>query len=268
MAAAGAREAHLLHVEPPDAPAAVREKARRALASATADFLQVAQQAGGRGVRASSSLRAGAPYVEIIRCAREKGAGIVVLGRGGPAASRGGALGATAARVMRMSNVPTLLVGRRPRGPYRRPLIAVDIDPSARDLLELTRRMVSGDEVPLRIVHVYRVPFESYYLASRDRSATGYFRGARKAAAASMAAMLEAIGSRRYRLDPVLRRGDARTAILREAARCHADLVVLGTHGRSGVAHMLLGSVAEWVIENTSRDVLVARPVRFTFIPP
>ncbi|MBW4053240.1 MAG: universal stress protein [Proteobacteria bacterium] len=266
--AAPGGEVHLLHVEDPAAPAAVRDEARRALASATADILKLARQSGGRRLRVTSSLRLGAAYVEIIRCARETGAELVVLGRGGSAAPRGRVIGATAARVMRMSDVPTLLVGSRTRGPYRRPLIAVELDPSARDLMELARRVVSSDEVPLRIIHVYRVPFESYYLANRERSAAGYFREVRKAAAASLAALLDSIGSRRYLVHPVLLRGNARSAIPREAARCHADLVVVGTHARSGVSHALLGSVAESVIENTSRDVLVARPVRFTFIPP
>ena len=268
LAAAGGGEVHLLHVELPDTPEPARKKARRALASGMALILDVARQSGARGVRAMSSLRTGDPHVEIIRCAREISADVVVIGRGGAGVLRRRAIGTTAARVMRMSDVPTLVVGRGSRGAYRRPLIAAEIDPSARDLIELTRRVVGSDEVPLRLVHAYRVPFESYFRASRDASGAAYFREARKDAKASMARMLESIRSRQYRLDVALRRGDARSAILSEAVRCRADLIALGTHGRSGMAHVLIGSVAEWVIANTSRDVLVARPVRFTFVPP
>jgi nucleotide-binding universal stress UspA family protein len=169
---------------------------------------------------------------------------------------------------MRMSDVPTLLVGHHSRSAYRRPLIAVEIDPSARNLIELTRRMLGSSEVPLRILHAYTVPFESYFRANRDSSGAAYFREARKNAEAAMAAMLASTGSQQLRVETVLRRGEAGSAILNEAVRYRADLIALGTHGRSGVAHMLLGSVAEWVIECTSRDVLVARPVRFTFVPP
>lgn len=267
LAAAGG-EVHLLHVELPDAPKPACQKARRALASAMAVVRDVARQSGVRRVRATTSLRTGDPYIEIIRCAREIGADVVVIGRGEPGRLRRSAIGTTAARVMRMSDVPTLLVGRHPRGPYRRPLVAVEIDPSARDLIAFTRRVVGSDEVPLRILHAYRVPFESYFRANRDGSTAAYFREARKVAATSLGRMLESIGSRHFRLQTVLRRGNARSAIPKEAARCRADLIALGTHGRSGVSHMLLGSVAEWVIESASRDVLVARPVRFTFVPP
>ncbi|HZP42431.1 MAG TPA: universal stress protein [Candidatus Binatia bacterium] len=43
------------------------------------------------------------------------------------------------------------------------------------------------------------------------------------------------------------------------AAERDADLLALGTHGRSGLAHVLLGSVAEAVIRAARCDVLVAR---------
>jgi nucleotide-binding universal stress UspA family protein len=43
------------------------------------------------------------------------------------------------------------------------------------------------------------------------------------------------------------------------AVQHDADLLALGTHGRSGLAHALLGSVAEAVIHAASCDVLVAR---------
>lgn len=268
LAAAARGQIHLLHVAAPGEPDAAGRRARRALAHAMLVARKEARRSGHRGVQITSSLRSGSPHVEIIRCARELGAEVVVMGRAGPEALRRRTIGTTTARVVRMSDIPTLVVGRRRQGPYRRPLVAVEIDPSARDIIGLTRRIVGSSEIALRIIHAYRMPFEGYYLANRDRSAAAYFREARKAAAESVAKLLDAIGSRESPLRTALRRGDARTVILKEAVRCRADLIVLGTHGRSGVSHFMLGSVAEWVIANTSRDVLVARPVRFTFVPP
>jgi nucleotide-binding universal stress UspA family protein len=66
----------------------------------------------------------------------------------------------------------------------------------------------------------------------------------------------------------MLRGGDARQVILDVAAERNADLVALGTHGRSGVAHVLLGSVAEAVIRAAGCDVLVARAVGLPFKLP
>ena len=56
--------------------------------------------------------------------------------------------------------------------------------------------------------------------------------------------------------------------IVREAARSHAALVTVGTRGRSGIAHALLGSVAQELVSTRARDVRVARLVRFTFVAP
>ena len=50
------------------------------------------------------------------------------------------------------------------------------------------------------------------------------------------------------------------SAILRVAAAIGADLVAMGTHGRSGLSHLLMGSVAEHVIRNAPVPVLVVGP--------
>ena len=54
-----------------------------------------------------------------------------------------------------------------------------------------------------------------------------------------------------------------------EYAKSHdVDLIVMGTHGRSGLAHMLLGSVAERVVQHAPCPVLTVRPQDFKFEMP
>jgi nucleotide-binding universal stress UspA family protein len=48
--------------------------------------------------------------------------------------------------------------------------------------------------------------------------------------------------------------------ILAESARWGADLIVMGTHGRHGLAHLILGSVAEGVLRRATVPVLLVRP--------
>lgn len=48
-------------------------------------------------------------------------------------------------------------------------------------------------------------------------------------------------------------------AIAREAAHRGTDLIVMGTHGRSGIAHLVLGSVAERVVRSAPCPVLTVR---------
>jgi nucleotide-binding universal stress UspA family protein len=67
---------------------------------------------------------------------------------------------------------------------------------------------------------------------------------------------------------PGVRIGMPYVEIIRKARARAADLIVLGTHGRTGVSHALLGSVAEWIVRRAERDVLVARAAPVSFDPP
>ena len=53
--------------------------------------------------------------------------------------------------------------------------------------------------------------------------------------------------------------GPAADAIVREARRCKADLIVMGTHGRRGVRRLVMGSDAEQVLRETPVPVLLVR---------
>ena len=56
-----------------------------------------------------------------------------------------------------------------------------------------------------------------------------------------------------------LRVGTPAEEIVRYADVCYADLIIMGTHGRSGLAHMLIGSVAEQVARTAPCPVLLFR---------
>jgi nucleotide-binding universal stress UspA family protein len=56
--------------------------------------------------------------------------------------------------------------------------------------------------------------------------------------------------------------------IVRYAKEHDIDLIVLGTHGRTGLKHVLLGSVAENVVRKASCPVLTVRPSGHKFVMP
>ena len=55
--------------------------------------------------------------------------------------------------------------------------------------------------------------------------------------------------------------GVAYQAIVESAKKVHADLIVLSSHGRTGLAHVLIGSVAERVVQHATCSVLVVHPL-------
>ncbi len=56
--------------------------------------------------------------------------------------------------------------------------------------------------------------------------------------------------------ETVIREGSPRPLIVECATELKCQMIVMGTHGRSGLAHLLLGSVAEYVVRNSRVPVL------------
>ena len=67
---------------------------------------------------------------------------------------------------------------------------------------------------------------------------------------------------------PVLGNGNPFVEIVKYAKKNGVDMIVIGTHGRTGLSHMLLGSIAEKVIRKAHCPVLAVRHPEFRFVPP
>lgn len=59
---------------------------------------------------------------------------------------------------------------------------------------------------------------------------------------------------------PMVRHGDPARVIVKVAREEGVDLIIMATHGRTGFAHVLLGSVAEKVVRHSSIPVLTVKP--------
>lgn len=69
--------------------------------------------------------------------------------------------------------------------------------------------------------------------------------------------------SRHYpKVKTLIREGSPRPTILQTADRLGADLIVMGTRGRTGLAHIVFGSVAEHVVRHARMPVLTVRKTR------
>jgi nucleotide-binding universal stress UspA family protein len=237
----------------------------RACERARSQFIAHARVAGRPAPECVAKIITGTPHVEIIRFARAVGADLVVVGRKGAGHRFRQVLGRTAAQVALKGDFPLLIVDRVPKGLYERPLLAVQFDPCARAIINLARAVVGGTVKSFSGVHAFHVPFEGFIPPGTDAEPSLHHRQCRNDAERQLAAFLASEGMKGVRLAVALRRGEPAGVILREAQRTNADLIVLGTHGRVGIAHALLGSVAEEVVIGARRDVLIARPVRHTF---
>lgn len=243
---------------------AAAERAMTALRAAAAEAAAVAR---GRGleVKLDCAVVAGAAHVELVRFARAADADLLVVGRHGARPLRDALLGSTAERVIRKGDTPLLLVNGDAADAYQRALVALDLSEVSGRVADLALSLLPPEARALRLVHAFHLPFEEWL----GGAALDELRAERRRAVAAAAEVLAAsYPERGVRCDVAIREGDPRLVLLHEVERARPDLVVVGTHARAGVAHALLGSVAEWLVRSCPCDVAVTRPARFTFELP
>ena len=83
-----------------------------------------------------------------------------------------------------------------------------------------------------------------------------------------MAKFLSGLPVEKVEWEKYTEEGEAATAIVHQAEQRQVDLIVMGTHGRTGLDHMLLGSVAENVVRKAHCPLLTIRPEAFEFKMP
>ena len=263
-----ARDAHLtiFHVVPGSLPVASRDRAVRDARKMLAEEAAVLRKSLPKTVTIETIVKVGDGTREIAKATRAAQAELIVMGRGGGRGLRDLFIGSTAERVIRLMRVPVLVVRTPARSTYKKPALAVEFDEAAPHTLSVLRRLLSPAAVGVTVIHAIDTPYHGLVYPSLSRDEAEQFDSELELRAASKMAKLfvREIG-RPLQLDairwkPHVRSGSARMVIEKAVKRTGADLLVLGTAGRAGVAHLLLGTVAGDVLRAVSCDVLLVPP--------
>jgi nucleotide-binding universal stress UspA family protein len=228
---------------------------------------RVAQPLRGRGLRVATVVAPGPPSQVVLETAVEVAADLIVVGTRGVTGWRHVLLGSTAQRVIEGADCPVLAVHRgdplralRPR----RVLVATDFSPDAAAAVRGADALLglSGDTVVL--MHAYQPPpLLVGPAAGAFAGGRTVFEGVRERATWRLAQEAEALALDGRKPAMEVREGYAPDAIVAAARDLDADLVVMGSCGRTGMAHLLLGSTAERVVQHAGCPVLVVpRKVR------
>jgi nucleotide-binding universal stress UspA family protein len=177
--------------------------------------------------------------------ARRRHAGLIVVGqhrKGGASALEG----TVTERLLRESRVPVLVATSARTTPYARAIVAVDFSAYTQAAIAMARRVAPDAELILAHAHRADLPKR---LAGRGPSADTLAQ--REAELERLAADLS--GPVRSVVGT-----DAPSKMLADlVAREDAELVIMGTRGRTGLARVVLGSVATALVQNPPCDVLL-----------
>jgi nucleotide-binding universal stress UspA family protein len=206
---------------------------------------------------AGTTLEPGAAHQVILEAARRADARLVVVGYAEGNGKLERLLGSTADRVLRKATRPVLVLRGDLPVPPRRVLIPVDLSPLAADAfrcgLDFLIRIAGAPPPKVEALLVLEpYPRQMPYQFTHEE--------ARVMAAHELRRFIAGGGEAAQEVWSNIRTGEPRAEILAELDDWPADLVVLGTHGRSGLERFVLGSVAASVARDASCSALVIPP--------
>lgn len=144
---------------------------------------------------------------------------------------------------------------------YRRILVAVDGSSSATGALEQAIALAMDQNASLRIAHVIdTATLNAETLGGLERFEESVRRAGRQILGDAEEATLRAgLQAETVLLEIGQLREHIADRIVRNAAEWQADIIVLATHGRRGLTHLLMGSVAESLVRVATTTVLLTR---------
>jgi len=235
-----------------------------------ADVREFAAPESAPNVVVDATVRQGFPATEIVECAQTIGADLVVLGTHGRSGVERLLLGSVAERVLRRAECPVLTVpvGQPDAVPAGFPVFKaivcpVDFSDASMLALEYALSLARETDAHLTVLHVASFALEQTMLdtaaAENGMTLAEFRRLTEQDLEARLRGTVPADASDYCRVDTLLTHGKPGIEVVRVATDRHADLIVMGVHGRGAVDLTLFGSTTQHVVRAAHCPVLTIR---------
>lgn len=147
----------------------------------------------------------------------------------------------------------------------RRILMATDFSSYSMEALDYAVYLAQSLKAELYLLHVFEIPHFSHVgvAPSVQPEVHKWIDQVCQEESKNLETLVEEVRQRGVSVSGIFQEGKPFLEILKTAEKIEADLIVLGTHGRTGMAHILMGSVAEKVVRQASCPVFSVRPKAF-----
>ena len=189
----------------------------------------------------------------------ERNADLVVMGTHGHTGPARALLGSVTERAARLLPCPVLAAkaGSDDDAPPQRILVPVDFSKHSDAASELAIEFAERFGADLTLLHA--VDFLPEYTAHPAQRAMEIEVAMMEVGRERLEGLAEQVRAKGINAEMRLVRDVPLNAILEEAERCGIDLIVMGTHGQSGLTHLFLGSVAERTLRHAPCSVLAVK---------
>ncbi|MDX2133007.1 MAG: universal stress protein [Planctomycetota bacterium] len=198
----------------------------------------------------------------ILRAAADAKADLLVAGAYGTTRPDVG-MGTVATACVRYAAMDVLLVRDTHPAGFRRIVACVDFSQASRAVVADAARIAAQDGAELHLLHVFRAPWhELHYPAPTPGADPRLQKQYRDGLEGRLRAFCDQCRDDLNGVTPVRQLQDDRghrSGIVEYAANVQADLIVLGTRGKSNIRDIVLGSTAEKVLRDTPCSVLAVR---------
>ncbi len=256
-------ESALLYTPPVPSAPVVASRIEAEVAAAAEEGLQAAAGTLASAERTvEAAVLRGRPASVLLEDAGRFGADLLITGSRGRGPITRLLLGSVSAEVVEHAPCPVLVTRAES---ISRVVLAVDGSPAAAAAEQIVSTWPVFDGVPVEVVSVAEVvepwqfnlaPPRHHAVAAQHASDVEETKVHHTRIADDAADRLRSAGRE---AQAVMRTGDAAGEILGAASDVAADLIVMGSRGRTGLATMLLGSVVRNVLQSTTSSVLVVR---------
>lgn len=213
-----------------------------------------------------TAIERGDPAETIIRFAADHEFDLIVMSTHGRGTMGRFAYGSVADRVARTAPIPVLLVRSSGNGAptsfngFQRILLLLDTSNLSAESVPVVQRLATLLELPVALLTVIDPseayePLFGYATYGGEDIYAGVLQAARDDAAAAQSRASETLEAAGVKVQPMVVDGQVVPAIL-QAVR-PGDLIVMTSHGRSGLKRWVLGSIAEKVLRSASAPLLL-----------
>lgn len=139
-------------------------------------------------------------------------------------------------------------------------LYATDFSKASEQALQKAVELAKQNRAELLVVHVIEpVPYVSGEEFGGGEVYAKLEEVSKREAQSSMAKLMQRLKKARVRAQSFLYRGSAHDQIVKAARSKKADMIVIGTHGRTGLSKLFMGSVAGKVVSSATCPVMTVR---------